>query len=304
MNKKTEIPPLSWLPLRHRAEAASASLPDMILAAERAATSVLSGEHRQRKSGSGERFWQFREYDPSDRPQDIDWRQSGKGDRVFVRQKEWQTTQTVLFWLQGDKGMDFRSAPALPSKRADGIVLALALSLMLNRRGELAGLLDGNHKPGRGTLSQQALGEDLLRVPPDRLPHASMRRVPPDSSVILIGDFLSETAETAATLDKLGARVPNGLMLQVLDPAELELPFSGRVIFEESNSGHEHQVLNVESVRAAYRKRIDAHLETLDSLCRRHRWQWLLHRTDGDMTETLFHIWRMVGGDQAHGGTR
>jgi uncharacterized protein (DUF58 family) len=272
----------------------------MMLAAERAATSVLSGEHRQHKSGTGERFWQFREYDPSDRPQDIDWRQSGKGDRVFVRQNEWQTTQTLLFWLQGDRGMNFRSAPALPFKRTDGIVLALALSLLAARRGELSGLLDGSHRPGRSAPSLQNFGEDLLRVPPDRLPHTAIRRIPPNAGAVLIGDFLNESEQTATMLDTLAARIPKGLMLQVLDPAEIELPFSGRVIFEEPGSGAEQHILNVESVRAAYRKRIDAHIETLQTLCRRHNWQWVLHRTDGSITDTLFKIWRILG----NGGMR
>ncbi len=298
---KTRHP--SWLPLRHRAEAASAGLPDLIAAAEKAAATVLSGDHRQRRPGMGERFWQFREYDPSDRPQDIDWRQSGKGDRVFVRQKEWQTAQTVLFWLQGTKGMRYRSTHALPEKRTEGIVLALALSLMLNRRGELTGLLDNGHRPGRNAPSLQMFAEDLMRDNGTALPHPAIQRIPAHASLILIGDFLSDTEEIRRTLDALAARAPNGVMVQVLDPAEIALPFSGRVIFEETDGMQDHHVLSVDDVRAEYIQRMENHMEALRLMCRRHRWQWVLHRTDSDITETLFALWRIIASDTARGSS-
>ncbi len=291
----------AWLPLRHRAEAAASSLPDLLAASEKAAAAVLSGDHRQRKPGMGERFWQFRDYDPSDRPQDIDWRQSAKGDRVFVRQKEWQTAQTALLWVQNDKGMTFRSAPALPDKRTDAIVLALALSLLLTRRGELVGLLDGSHRPGRNAPSLQMLGEDLMRMESGPLPRPAVQRIPANASIILIGDFLADIEETRRCMDMLAARAPNGLMIQVLDPAEISLPFSGRMIFEEMDGEQDHHVLNVESVRAEYTKRVKDHMEALRLMCRRHQWQWLLHRTDGDIAATLFDVWRIVGGEGLKG---
>ncbi len=287
----------SWLPLRHRAEAASAGLPDLIAAAERAASSVLSGEHRQRKTGSGERFWQFRDYDPSDRPQDIDWRQSAKGDRIFVRQKEWQTTQSVLFWLQSDAGMDYHSSPSLPDKRTESIVLSLALSLMLNRKGELTGLLDSGHRPGRGTPSLQTFGEDLMRPSGNHLPNPATKKIPANTGLILIGDFLAEEMAIRQSVDRLASRAHSGLILQVLDPAEIDLPFTGRMIFEEPENKHEHHILNVESIRDDYTRRIRGHMDFLQALCARHRWHLLLHRSGDDMASTLFAAWRIISGE-------
>ena len=78
-----------------RAERDAAHLPDMQLRAEKAAQSIFNADHNQHKTGTGEKFWQYREYIFGDRPQDIDWRQSAKGDRIYIRQKEWQTT---LHW--------------------------------------------------------------------------------------------------------------------------------------------------------------------------------------------------------------
>ena len=63
------------LTFRHEADKASAHLPSLMMQAEKVANGILHGDHALRKSGMGEKFWQFREYLPGDRPQDIDWRQ-------------------------------------------------------------------------------------------------------------------------------------------------------------------------------------------------------------------------------------
>jgi uncharacterized protein (DUF58 family) len=287
----------SWLSFRHRAEAAAAGLPDLIAAAEKAASSVLAGEHRQQRTGPGERFWQFRDYDPSDRPQDIDWRQSAKGDRVFIRQRERQNTQTVLLWLQGNKGMEYRSAPALPTKREDAAVLALGTALLLTRRGELTGLLDGANRPGRSGAAIQTLAEDLLHVPSAALPQPRGRSVPANAGVMLFGDFLTDPESTLAAIEPLAGRAPSGMIVQVLDPAELTLPFSGRVVFEEMDGRADHHVMNVESVREAYRQRIEDHCENLRQLCCRYRWHYMRHITGDEITPSLFHIWRAMSGE-------
>src|SRR3546814_6131026 len=83
------------LPLRHRAEQLAATLPPLLVAAERVAATVAQGVHGRRRVGQGETFWQYRHYDFGDQPQSIDWRQSAKSDMVFVRQMEWEAAQSV-----------------------------------------------------------------------------------------------------------------------------------------------------------------------------------------------------------------
>ena len=48
------------LPLRRRAEQLAATLPPLLVAAERVATTVFQGVHGRRRVGKGETFWQFR----------------------------------------------------------------------------------------------------------------------------------------------------------------------------------------------------------------------------------------------------
>lgn len=292
---------LSFLSYRYKAEGAAAGLPGLIAAAERAAKSILSGDHTQRKPGMGEKFWQYREYDVSDRPQDIDWRQSAKGDRLFVREKEWQTTQTALVWCQHNEGMNYRSQPELPLKQETAIILSLAMGLLLSRAGEQVAALEGAALPGRSEIAIQKLGEQLLENHTGDLPGKRMRKIPNRSSLILIGDFLAPLEDIQKSFDLLAGPAENALVVQVLDPAELTLPFDGRVILERAGSPEKHHVDNVEIIRAAYQQRVRDHMDALRDYCRKHRWHWILHSTDGNIRDTLFDAWKAMTPESYHG---
>ncbi|PJB73254.1 MAG: DUF58 domain-containing protein [Alphaproteobacteria bacterium CG_4_9_14_3_um_filter_47_13] len=295
------IKPLSFLNVRHKAEESSAGLPGLISVAEKAATNILSGEHHQHKPGMGEKFWQYRDYDISDRPQDIDWRQSAKGDRLFVREKEWQTTQTALLWCQHNENMNYHSQDKLPKKQETAIILTLALGILLTRAGEQIAPLDGAALAGRSELSLQKLGEHILEDPTDSLPTGHLRKIPKRSSLFLIGDFLAPLEDIEACFARLAAASENAMVVQILDPAELTLPFSGRIIFEQSDNKAKYPVENAETIRTAYQEKLRRHLDAIKDLCHKYRWNWLLHTTDEDSRKTLFDAWMMMTPDSIHG---
>lgn len=282
----------SWL---HGADEAAAGLPAILSAAEKAATSILTGDHAQRKAGTGEKFWQFREYSEGDRPQDVDWRRSARGDRLFVRQKEWQTTQTVLFWCQRNRAMTYHSRPDLPRKGDHAMILSLALASLFNGTGELTGLLTGDMRPGRVETTRLRMANQMYEGRTADLPRTDALRIPMNGQIVLAGDFLMPPELIADGFDRLAARAANGIVIQVLDPAERELPFSGRVIFENDLSGLKQHIENVESIRAEYQKRINAQIAAVADLCRRHGWGWYLHTTDRAPKDTLHDIWVSTG---------
>lgn len=279
--------------LHRKAEEAAAALPPLKAAAEKAATTILSGDHHQKKSGTGEKFWQYREYTAGDPLQSIDWRASAKTDRLYIRQKEWQTTQTALFWVQNDLAMSYSSEKKRATKQEEATILALALAILMTKAGEQIGHLDGKMRPGRTENAIEKMGELILATQdPSPLPHPA-KTIKPNSNLILIGDFLSPLPVLKDSLSQLATRTDSALLIQVLDPAELDLPFAGRVIFE--NSSHEkHHIQNVESIKEQYKERITHHLDDVKTICKKHRWHWLLHRTDTPLTTTLFDAWMML----------
>lgn len=296
---------LSTTLLRRAAEEAASDLPALMARAEKAVANMLHGEHAQRKPGIGERFWQYREYAPGDRPQDIDWRQSAKGDRVYIKQKEWQTTQTAVFWCAGGAGMDFTSGRRFASKAVEARTLTLALAILMTRAGEQVGLYGGG-RSGRTELSLQRIGEALVSENgfKDDLPDPAAARLPLHCTLVQIGDFLSPLEDIEATFKKLSARSSSGLVIQVLDPAEIELPYSGRVLFETPGGSMREPVNHVESIREQYKARIEFHINGLRSLCRQQQWHYVLHRTDRDVAETLAEVWASMSHDVLEAGGR
>lgn len=275
--------------LRKKAEKSAAGLPALIMDAQSIAASVTQGEHAKRRAGTGEKFWQFREYQAGDRPQDIDWRQSAKTDRIYIKQREQHIAQTHILDCATDESMDFSSHQSLPSKADTAKIFTLALSILLTNGGEQIGLL-GDTRRGRSRSMVDYIGTALM----DKSPSHLGARLPRHCSVIQIGDFLAPIAEIEAQLTPLVAAADSGLLIQVLDPAELDLPFDGRTVFEEPSNDHRQTIEHVGSIRDEYQSRLQAHLADIEILCRRHGWRYILHRTDGQSVETLNQIWGML----------
>ncbi len=271
--------------LRKRAEEEASYLDHLKTEAERAAMSVLHGDHRQKKPGSGERFWQFREYNPSDRPQDIDWRQSGKTDRVFIRQREWQTSQSIYLWCARGRNMDFASAKNLPRKIDTARIFTLALAILGTHAGEQVGMLGGSGR-GRSENALQRITAQLMEPGEESLPSARDTRQ--DSRLFAIGDFLDPADHVRRTIESFAS--VNGTLIQILDPAEIELPYEGRIIFEDAAQADHEKIDNVGAVREEYRARIAAHIEALKQACTVSGWDYFLHRTDRPVRDTLLKI--------------
>jgi uncharacterized protein (DUF58 family) len=284
---------LSHLKLRAQAEASAAELPALMARAEKAATSILSGEHRQRKSGTGEQFWQYREYVPGDPISDIDWRASGKSDRLFIRQKEWQTTQTALFWIQNDKSMEYASSSTLPTKKWDAASLSLSIAILMIKAGEHIAPLTRNVRAGKTNLALEKLAETALLETAAPLKDAPISTIKDNVNLILAGDFLMPLDELESAFAMLSQKTASALIVQTLDPAELNLPFEGRFIFEDHNQQKEH-IQNAGAIKDQYQDRINAHIEGVKALCKKHRFNWLLHKTGTKLEKTLFDAWLML----------
>jgi uncharacterized protein (DUF58 family) len=280
--------------LRRKAEEAASALPALLLKAERAAQNIFHGEHAQRRAGAGEKFWQFREYSPQDRPQDIDWRQSGKTDRVFIRQKERQLPQTALFWICNAESMDFTSDYALPTKKEAAQVLTLALAILVTHSGERIGML-GTPQAGRSEASLENISNLLLNNESmEALPFHAPVRAHKNSELLLLGDFLSPPQDIETSFKGLAPLSGGGIVIQIFDPAEIDLPFNGRAIFEDPAQTTRENVQNVSSIREAYRQRIEAHCGAVETICKSCNWNYILHRTDDRYEQTLFEVWRSL----------
>jgi uncharacterized protein (DUF58 family) len=283
--------------LRQHAEEAAAALPPLLVAAERVAATVAQGVHGRRRVGQGETFWQFRQYEPGDPTTRIDWRESAKSQRVYVRETEWEAAQSVYLWRDGSASMDYASARGAPTKRARADLLALALAVMLVRGGERVSLIGTGLPPshGRVVLERMAL---LLTRAGDGPSLPEFEPLPRHAHIVLIGDFLSPLAEIQTRVARFAANGVKGYLMQVLDPAEETLPFAGRVRFEGLEREEPLLVSRVETLREAYLERLARHRDGLAAIARGAQWGFGTHRTDRPLQTALLALYAALAPQQ------
>jgi uncharacterized protein (DUF58 family) len=267
------------------AEALGARLPPLMVAAERVAATVAQGVHGRRRVGQGDSFWQFRPFVVGDTIARIDWRQSAKSGRPaphgwFVRETEWEAAQTACLWRDASPSMRWHSRLVSVQKRERAGLLLLALAALLLRGGERVMLIAPGERPVSGRVGLDRLAAALAGLTeaevglPPRVP------LPRHASVVLIGDFLAPLEEIQAEIGRLSAIPVTGTLLQVLDPAEVELPYSGRIRFRGVESDGDTLIPRVESVRTAYTARLKAQQAGLASICSAAGFSFATHRTD------------------------
>lgn len=278
-------------PLRHGAEQIAATLPPLLVAAERVAATVAQGVHGRRRVGQGETFWQFRDYAPGDKPSSIDWRQSAKSDRVFVRQTEWEAAQSVWLWRDASPSMAWHSAAGLPDKRERAELLALALIVLLLRAGEHVSLIGSGLPPAAGRGTVQRLSHLMTSEPVggDGLP--PLHPLPRHAQIVLFGDFLAPLEDVARRLRGFAERGVAGHLVQILDPAEEDLPYEGRVRFHGLENEGSWLLSRVQAVRPDYHRRLEAQRAGVADIARRAGWQCTWHRTDRPPQTALLAIY-------------
>jgi len=280
--------------LQYEAEALGASLPPLMVDAERLASAVSLGVHGRRKAGMGESFWQFRRHRPEDSSTAIDWRQSAKSQHLFVREREWEAAQSVWFWCDSSPGMRFASGRVTKSDRAR--LIALALMSLLVRGGERVALYGDGYAPASSRAALRRIGHALLDLPPDDA------NLPPDAAIsknaqfVWLSDFLAPLQDIEATLRRLSRSAVAGQLVHIVDPAEEDFPFTGRTRFEDARGSESEIVGRAEAVAAAYRTRFKAHADAVGALARRLGWTYIAHRTDRSPQTALIALYADMSG--------
>ncbi len=284
-----------------RAEQLATTLPALLVAAERVAATVVQGVHGRRRVGSGETFWQYRRYQGGDSATAIDWRQSAKSQKTFVRENEWEAAQSVWLWRDGSASMDYQSAgvgagTASERKQDRADLLLLALASLLLRGGEHVGLYgqDSIATGGRATLNR--LGAHLLDHRTGEVDLPAPGRLPRLAQLVLFSDFLAPLEEIDSVVKRFANQGARGHLLQILDGAEEDLPFQGCTEFEGLEGEGKILIGRVESLRDDYRLRMAVRREGLNDIARRAGWGFAVHRTDRSPQTALLALYSALSG--------
>jgi uncharacterized protein (DUF58 family) len=265
---------------REQAERLGARLPPLMIQAERVASTIAQGEHGRRRVGQGDAFWQFRRFRQEDPSVSIDWRQSAKSQHLFVREREWAAAASVWIWRDASPSMQYKSHVATCTKVERATVLALAFASLLVRGGERIGELGRAEPPAIGRPGLNRFAHRLTTHMASRQSLPALMPLPRFSQIILISDWLTPIEGVMNILRHYGALGVRGHLIQVLDPAEEDLPFDGRTEFEDVESKLRMLARRAETLRTAYQDRLTGLRSAVAQACRRQDWTFASHRTD------------------------
>lgn len=277
--------------MRLKAEELSNKIPSLYVKADRIANTIWEGMHNRNKDGLGDNFWQFRKYEYGDPAHLIDWKKTAKSNETFIQEKELQTLQNFVIWRDTSKSMNFRSSESIDTKLYRANLFTLALTIILSKSGEnivLNGLKTELLKGGNAVnfVSNQINEKvtDSFKSSPN------INEIKNNSDVILIGDFLNNINETEKTIKELSNRGINGIIIQILDPAERFFPYKGRINFNGLEGEKNILIGKAESVRNDYKKAIKIHIEKLEKLTTSYSWKYILDNSDQDASISLQNI--------------
>jgi uncharacterized protein (DUF58 family) len=280
--------------LAQRGEALSQVLPPLLVRAEKVAASVILGVHGRKAAGPGESFWQYRAYGFGDSTQRVDWHRSARSDKVYIRENEWESANTLWVWANTGARMDYKSHLSATTKLDRAQILAVAMASLAMRGHERIGALGSPRAAANGRMAMMRVAEWVGQKHATQIPQINGRQK--RAAVVLISDFLEPIPELRRSWTMLAEAGLKGHTVQIADPAEETLPYDGRNEFLGLDTASTYLARKTENLRADYEKAYAAHRQALRDLARSLGWTFTVHRTDEAPTRCLLPLYTHVTG--------
>ena len=113
--------------------------------------------------------------------------------------------------------------------------------------------------------------------------------------------FCHRSTKSRPAVGRLASIPVSGHLLQVLDPAEADLPYAGRIRFRGLEREGDTLIPRVEGVRDEYGRRMKAQQDGLAAICAAAGFSFAIHRTDHSPEAALLGLYTALPRDE--GGT-
>ncbi len=255
----------------------------------------MQGIHRSPYLGVSMDFAEHRPYMPGDDIRRIDWRLYARTDRFYIKQFEAETNADVGFLLDTSASMGYGSGEV--TKLDYGRFLTACLAWFSAGQKDRVGLyaFDGDvveHvRPSAAHLDKvlhavarvKAEREGAWKRPLARVANTFLRR----GILVFVSDFYHDPDDIAERLGFFRAQGHDVVAFHVLDPAEIDFPFSQATNFQDLET---RAVLPVkpEKYAGAYQDQIRAHIDALGKGFGRHGVDHVLLNTAEPLDEALY----------------
>lgn len=211
-------------------------LGNLTLAARLVVEGYFSGMHRSPYRGFSIEFAEHREYTPGIDPRHIDWRVFGRIDKLYVKQYEEETNLRCYLLVDKSASMAYKHSAGI-SKLEYASYLAASLAYMMVLQQDSVGLITYDsvvqqHLPPRqGRRHMRVLLEQLENISSggetslSETFHQLAETIKRRALVIVLSDLLDDAKQIMNALQHFRHKKHEVIVIQVLDPAELNFPF-------------------------------------------------------------------------------
>ena len=261
----------------------------------------LSGMHRSTYRGQSVEFTEHREYAPGDDLRYVDWKVFGKTDKVYLKQFEAETNLVCYLLVDISESMCYQSEASPLSKLEYSQCLAAALGTIVLRQRDSVSLATCDDQVREflresGTPSHwRQLVEVMQQAVPKRksalgpVLHEISRRIKRRGVVVLLSDLLGDVDQLLVGLKHLRHQRHEVIVLQTLDPAEIEFPFERTTKFQGLESMPE-VLAEPRALRKTYMAELQKFLQQIKIGCQSLQIDYELLRTDLPFDDALRRI--------------
>jgi uncharacterized protein (DUF58 family) len=254
-----------------------AGISNLSLRARWVVEGLMSGVHRSRSKGFSVEFEEHREYSPGDEIRRIDWKALGKFDRYFIKEYEDETNLRAYLLLDSSASMDYASDGV--TKFDYGCTLTASLAYLILRQQDAAGVVTFSDRidafipprakrdylsqilhalENRGPAGETDVGKILEEI---------AGQIKRRGLVILVSDLLDEPEKILKGLRLFRFKGNDVIVFHLLDPAELNLPFEGNILFEDLEELNLKVVADPRAIRKTYQEVVEEFTSRMRKEC-------------------------------------
>lgn len=260
------------------------------------------GTHRSPFHGFSAEFTEYRAYTPGDDLRYLDWGVYARSDRFCIKKFEDETNLRCYLLVDQSKSMSYGSVDPDDggySKTQYANTLAATLAYFLNQQGDAVGLMtfDGaitDYLPAKSrarhlkqimlSLGKPSHGRATdVGLPLRRIAELVRRR----AMIVLVSDLLTPIDSLNQQLSYLRACGHEVAVFQTLDPSEMSFGFDDAAVYRDLETEQDWFV-DPEAIKASYQSKLNAHLESIDSICAGLGMMYQSVQTDQPLEGVLF----------------
>jgi uncharacterized protein (DUF58 family) len=254
-----------------------AGISNLYLRARWVVEGMMSGIHKSRAKGFSVEFEEHREYSPGDEIRRIDWKALGKFDRYFIKEYEDETNLRAHLLLDASASMNYGSDGI--TKFDYACTLTASLAYLILRQQDAAGVVTFSDRID--TFIPPRAKRDYLT----QILHALEKRGPGGETnigkilddiagqvkrrglIVLVSDLLDEPEEILKGLRQFRFKGNDVIVFHLLDPAEIDLPFEGNILFEDLEAANVQVVTDPRAIRTTYQQVVQEFIAEMRKQC-------------------------------------